>query len=149
LQNIKQDLRVYHDSGLYGKEMTQVAQLADDYIIQKAIQNTHRSHPQKLAIVLDIDETSLSSYEYLVENNFCYHALAFRDHILRHHLSPVLPILRLYHDAIKHDVSVFFVTARSFSTSQATVKNLKEAGYTHWTALYTRTKQDEDKILTN
>ncbi|MCK0183616.1 HAD family acid phosphatase, partial [Legionella pneumophila] len=44
--------------------------LAQEYIHQQYLINKNNKHPQKLAIVLDIDETSLSNYDKMVKRDF-------------------------------------------------------------------------------
>ena len=46
--------------------------------------------------------------------------------------------LRLYNEAVKHGVSVFFITGRPQSQEAATAENLKAAGYHDWAGLALR-----------
>lgn len=147
LNEVKENLRTYHDSGLYDKEVAEVAAKANQYIIKEAELNARSSHPQKLAIVLDIDETSLSYYESLSKKNFCYDPVASRENILNEGAPAIKPILELYQDAIKHQISVFFITARRTHLYGATARNLKKAGFKNWTGLYTRPNHYQDKQI--
>jgi len=63
---VTKEAQAYHDSGAYQKELAHVIIRAHDFILKKTKANSHRTHPEKLAIVLDIDETSLSNYDKLV-----------------------------------------------------------------------------------
>ncbi len=137
LHDVKESLKVYHDSGEYDKEIAQVALRADQYIHHQVEINTHRHHPLKLAIVLDIDETSLSSYDFMLKNQFCYKPVAHHRELLRANAPAIKPVLTLYQHALVQHVSVFFITARPSDTYQATVRNLKSAGFNKWTKLYT------------
>src|SRR3990167_2108679 len=112
LGEAKKSLRDYYNSGLYFKEIEQIATKADQYIVHEATLNAHNKHPKKLAIVLDIDETALSYYAPMEKRNFCYDPISAHDEILRADAPAITPVLALYHDAIKHNVAVFFVTAR-------------------------------------
>lgn len=138
LSSIKSSLQTYHDSGMYQKELAQVAARANQYITRQATTNEHSKHPQKLAIVLDIDETSLSYYNHMFKRHFCHDPIASRQEILTENAPAIQPILALYQDALKHNISVFFITARRSFAYQATVRNLKAAGYRKWAGLYTR-----------
>lgn len=140
LQDLKNDLRTYYHSGLYEREVQQVATNADQYITQQADLNTHSQHPKKLAIVLDIDETSLSYFEHIEKMNFCHINAEAARQILKKNAPAVKPILKLYQNAINHHVSVFFVTARQSYLYKATVRNLKQAGFRTWSGLYTLPK---------
>ncbi|MCW2995480.1 MAG: acid phosphatase, partial [Conexibacter sp.] len=84
--------------------------------------------PAKPAIVLDIDETSLSNYSGLVATNFSSAGTAIPAAAGTG--TAIAPILALYRDARAKGVAVFFVTGRPSAIAQATADNLKSAGYT-------------------
>lgn len=135
---LKTELQTYHDSGMYLKEISEVANRADQYITRQAEINEHSKHPQHLAIVLDIDETSLSYYKQIYKRHFCHDPITSRDEILKANAPAIKPVLALYRNALNHHVAVFFITARRSYAYQATVRNLKKAGYGVWAGLYTR-----------
>jgi predicted secreted acid phosphatase len=148
IHSLRSALRGYHDSGVYLKEITHVANTADKYITKQANLNQHSVHPKKLAIVLDIDETSLSYYKHLARHHFCYDPIASRDEILKANAPAIEPILNLYQNAIKHDVSVFFITARRSYAYQATMRNLKVAGYKKWEGIFTKPQSYKKRSMT-
>gem|GEM_PF-592943 len=84
--------------------------------------------PAKPAIVLDIDETSLSNYSGLVATNFSSAGTAIPAAAGTG--TAIAPILALYRDARAKGVAVFFVTGRPSAIAQATADNLERAGYT-------------------
>lgn len=89
----------------------------------------------KPAIVLDIDETSLSNYADLSAHNFDASALALSA--VGGHGTAIQPTLRLYRAAVARRVAVFFVTGRPSAIDSITKSNLRHAGYDKgWTALY-------------
>lgn len=138
LSLIKNEVKNYHDSGLYEKELIQVINKAQKYIAHEVLLNQQEKHPQKLAIVLDVDETSLSNYNYMVRRDFTgTHAQFHQDHMAAS-TPKIGPMLSLYKNALKHGIDVFFVTGRSESERQATEKNLNKAGYNNWSGLYLR-----------
>ncbi len=61
LDVIKKQLIQYHNSGQYMDDIADVDQQAETYLQQRADKNNESAHPQELAIVFDIDETSLSN----------------------------------------------------------------------------------------
>lgn len=138
IHTLRKQLRNYYDSGQYFQEIAKVADEANTYIASEAKENLQNPKPKKLAVVLDIDETSLSYYKSMAKRHFCYDAVAVRDEILTTNAPAIEPVLELYRNAIKNDVSVFFVTARRSYAHQATMRNLKVAGFTQYTGLYTR-----------
>jgi len=135
---LKTEIKTYHDSGLYQKELSHVLSRADAFIIQRARQNKHQAHPQKLAIVLDIDETCLSNYNNIIKRDFSADPKTLNQEVLAANAPAIKPMLSLYHDALKQDVSVFFVTGRVKSQEHATQKNLRREGFTTWRGLYLR-----------
>jgi predicted secreted acid phosphatase len=135
---LKKDVVNYHDTGLYQQELTKKIKQAQQYIIQQSLANQQNKHRQKLALVLDIDETSLSNYDKMVKRDFIGNHELIHKEILAANSPAIKPMLALYQDAIKHGVSVFFVTGRYESERNATQKNLINAGYKNWAGLYLR-----------
>ncbi len=130
------EIKAYHDSGEYEKELCLAITRADRYIQHRAEANAQQAKPQKLAIVLDIDETSLSYYNYIVAHDFTYNKKVWEHELQTTDAPAIKPMLSLYHDAQQHDVAVFFVTGRTQSMQKATERNLKSAGYQNWAELY-------------
>lgn len=133
---LKQEITVYHDSGDYQKELTKIIRKARNYTIERAKQNAQLAQPKKLAVVLDIDETSLSNYSHLVSHEFTTTHAQWRKYVRVANAPAIKPMLAFYKDAIKHNVAIFFVTGRKESERTATVRNLKQAGFHDWAALY-------------
>jgi predicted secreted acid phosphatase len=105
----------------------------------------------KPAIVLDIDETSLSSLPEALANDFGFIPDGPCDYLpkgpcgfdawIRQPRAKTIPgTLALFNAAKAHDVAVFFITGRNEDETlrAATVKNLKAAGYDGWTGLVMR-----------
>jgi hypothetical protein len=84
--------------------------------------------PAKPAIVLDIDETSLSNYDGLVATNFSSTGTAIPAAAGTG--TAIAPILDLYRDARAKGVAVFFITGRPAEIASITADNLKRVGYT-------------------
>lgn len=143
LEIAKQNIKSYHDSGAYEQELEHTLQPAARYIIQRAKANQQASHHQKLALVLDIDETSLTNYNNMVARGFTYDKKKWHDYLMQANAPVIHPMLSLYNTAKKYHVAVFFVTGRHQSEKKATEKNLNLAGYHGWTGLYLR--PDDDK----
>jgi predicted secreted acid phosphatase len=138
LSLVRQEVINYHDSGFYQQELTNKIKQAQNYIIQQVLLNKKNKHPQKLALVLDIDETSLSNYDNIVKHNFTGTRKLIHKEILAANSPAIKPTLALYKNAMKHGIKIFFITGRSESERAATQKNLIKAGYTNWSGLYLR-----------
>ena len=135
LSLLLKEVKDYHDSGLYQHELNHKIKEAHRYILKRIA--SHKYH-QRFAIVLDIDETSLSNYNKLEKHNFVANAKLIHQEILAADAPVIHAMLDLYQDAIKHGVKVFFVTGRAESERLATQSNLINAGYSQWSGLYLR-----------
>lgn len=136
---LKKQLRQYHECtcacGCYAKDLDHQANRAIAVLRARA---AHRRPQEKLALVLDIDETALSNYEEMSKAGFAYDSAVF-DAWIKSAKAPVIPgTLRLFQEAQRLNVSVFFITGRSDAERDATERNLREQGYQNWQQLYTR-----------
>lgn len=138
LSLVIKEVQAYHDSGQYAQDLAQAIGQAQQYIIQQALLNEQQNKKKKLAIVLDIDETSLSNYQHMLKRNFGGSPLQIHRDILAANAPAITPMLALYRNALQHGVHVFFVTGRRLSELTATRSNLLRAGFKHWAGLYLR-----------
>jgi acid phosphatase len=140
-------LREYHDSGVYDREIAEVDALADQRILGGGHhRSTHtralgRGHGhghghghEQLAIVLDIDETSLSNYSAIEADNFTYGPRSQAEATDEIGVA-IQPTLKLYRDAQARGIAVFFVTGRPEAQRQVTTENLQREGYSNWAGL--------------
>ncbi|MXV44191.1 acid phosphatase [Saccharibacter sp. 17.LH.SD] len=132
----------YHDSGDYQRDF--------DAIIAQARSVLDKEAPRlkKPAIILDIDETTLSNWpamradrlgdidgpcDQLPKGPCGMNAWIQRGE------GPVFEATRaLYQDAQAHHLAVFFVTGRSEDERGVTERNLTRAGLSSWKRLYMR-----------
>lgn len=127
----KTKLMQYHDSGAYQQDEASVIAQAIAYLKTRIA--TPSAKP--LAIVLDIDETSLSNYQDMLTLDFGG-TLADITRAENKGKDPAIkPTLELYQFAKAHNVAVFFITGRTEDARAATIKNLQAAGYTNWNGL--------------
>jgi acid phosphatase len=107
----------------------------------------------KPALVLDIDETSLSNWVNIKANNFGFISegacdrlpngpCGFKAWILQGVAPPIMPALDLFNAAKAKGVAVIFITGRRDRERQATLWNLDRAGYEGWAKLVTRPDDD-------
>jgi hypothetical protein len=153
-------LRSYHDSGRYQQDLETVGDQARSYLgkrvrklRKRAARRCRRAKrldlpqarrrkacrpPKPMALVLDIDETALSNYEYLALTNFTGAVAALALGVVAADSPPVTPTLDLYRFAQNKGVDVFFITGRPDNipgARQQTVLNLNRAGYSDWAGL--------------
>lgn len=136
LHLIKKKLAEYHDDGSYIKDIEQVVANARKYLALRITENNNAAKRQKLAIVLDIDETVLTNYHFMKGHSFGGTLKEFDDNIARHQLPAIKPMQQLYQFAQKNQVAVFFVTGRKERLRAPTQANLKASGFNQWQHVY-------------
>jgi len=139
LAAVKRELREYHDGGGYDRQLAAIAAEAEAYLTERT------KDGGKLAIVLDIDETALSSWPSLIANDFGFiptgscelpgGPCGWTGWVVRGEAPPIVPTLNLYRAARALGYDVFFITGRREATRAATVRNLRRAGYDGWAGL--------------
>jgi hypothetical protein len=140
---LKTALTKYHDCqpdghfGCYEKDLTVVCNHAKAYL-QKHLKSAH-----KPAMVLDIDETSLSNWDEIKADDFGFHAKIWNDWVDSAKAPAIAPMLELYRFARQRGVAVFFITGRREPSRQSTEKNLQAAGYSDWQQLLLRPQGDK------
>jgi acid phosphatase len=98
-----------------------------------------RKSGEKIALVLDIDETSLSNYCEMKREDYGFLATMFNAWEVSSEADMALPgTLRLFNKARAAGVDVFFITGRPGEQRAATIKNLEAAGYKGWKGLSLR-----------
>jgi acid phosphatase len=94
---------------------------------------------EKLAMVLDIDETSLSNYCEMKREDYGFLSAMFNAWAVSPEADMALPgTLRLFNKARAAGIEVFFITGRPGEQKAATAKNLEAAGYKGWKGLALR-----------
>ncbi len=156
LGQLKRQIYHYACSGAYDSELDKVLSDARAYLEMRA------DAVSRPALVLDIDETSLSNLPQELANDFGYipnvpdpkcDALpngpcGFNDWVLSGLAKPVPGTLALFTAAKAHNVSVFFITGRydDDQLRSATIKNLNAAGYSGWAGLVLRPANDNNTV---
>jgi predicted secreted acid phosphatase len=163
LGQLKKQLYFYACSGAYDSNLIKVLAAARAYVEQRAAQVA------KPAIVLDIDETSLSNLPIELADDFGFIngkdkedlpcALDSGDKLKLKgpcgfgswaglaEAKAIDGTLALYKAAEAHNVAVFFITGRHEGERAATEKNLKKAGYTTWDGLTLRPSNDNRTVI--
>lgn len=136
LFDVKQNLVTYQEKGEYASDLQTQVDKARQYLALRITENNQKTDKQKLAIVLDIDETTLSNYQFMKNNNFGGPFKAFDDNLKTHVLPSIKPMKALYKFAKQNKVAIFFVTGRRPNVKTATISNLKKSGYNLWQGIY-------------
>lgn len=97
-------------------------------VLEARVAQPHKH--EHLAMVLDIDETSLTSYCEAVREDFGYIRPVYEAWIVSDDaVKPIPGTLRLFRRARALGVTVFFITGRPEAQRAATERNLRAAGY--------------------
>lgn len=144
LDKLKDALKQYHECtctcGCYAKDLDLQADRAIKFLRARA---ARRRAGEKLAMVLDIDETTLSNYEEMVGAGFTYDSKVFNAWV-ESAKAPTIPgTLKLFNEARKLGVSVFFITGRPEAQRVATEQNLRAQGFDKWERLVLRTPEQK------
>jgi predicted secreted acid phosphatase len=125
------EIIAYRDSGEWKADTTRQVRRARRFL-------SRHLDGRRRAVVLDIDDTSLSNYACLKDAGF--------DRAAAHcGFLPAIPqTLSLYRYARRHGVTVFFITGRRERAREDTVANLKAEGYRRWKGL--RLRPDEQPL---
>jgi predicted secreted acid phosphatase len=143
---IKTLLLDYHQK-FYDADLAAVFDSARKYVEQNAAQ------AKRPALVLDIDETSLTNWPNLLADDFGFVAdgscdvlpkgpCGFNQWILKGSAKAIEPAHKLFEAAKAKGVAVIFITGRPDSQRDITILNLDHAGYEGWTELRTRSDRD-------
>lgn len=152
LDKHKAQLRKYHDEGNYDADVNSVFDDARAYVEQRA------DHVAKPAVVLDIDETSLSNWPALRADDFGYIkggacsgepglSCGFDAWIAKASAKALPGSVEFFKAAVAKRVAVFFITGRRQSQREATLWNLDQAGFEGWAGLRTRPDDDRDSSV--
>ena len=144
LSLIKAKLRQYVKSGDYARDIAAVVREAEAYLAAR-VAGSGAGTKGKLAIVLDIDDTALSTWANLSANDFglikhgpcdlprgpcgwpAFQALG--------EAPAIEPVLDLSQKARQLGLAVFFISGRRETYREATARNLRTSGYADWTGL--------------
>ena len=112
----------YHDSGEWDADITAAIDRATAHL------DAHADDVRRPAIVLDVDDTSLSNYECLRQADFD-RDLAGDSCAMSGDLPAIEQTLALFRHAQAQGVRVFFISGRRERMRAATTANLRAAGY--------------------
>jgi acid phosphatase len=143
---IKKQLLEYHALH-YNDDVAAVFESA------RALVERRASQVKRPALVLDIDETSLTNWPNLAADDFGFVAdgscdmlpagpCGFNQWILKSKAEAIAPALALFKAAKASGVAVIFITGRPDKQRDATIINLDHAGFDGWTELRTRPDRD-------
>lgn len=141
---LKVQLKLYYRCA-YRRDVEQVLDAAWTHVSQRAGQVANP------AVVLDIDETSLSNWIEIWQDDFAYiadgpcdmkpgTACGQRTWELRAEASAIEPTLKFFNNVRERNIAIFFITGRPDTPMErsATTENLTKVGYFGWQELVMR-----------
>jgi predicted secreted acid phosphatase len=149
LSDYEKQLIAYHDCTdpkiCYTSDIDAQTDKAIAYLEKRIAQ---RKAGEKFAIVLDIDETSLSNWELERKDQFNYVPADWSQWYIDEKAPAIAGTLKLFRKSVDNEVDVFFITGRGTSDLAVTEKDLLAAQYLDkerkakgWRYLYTRPDQ--------
>ncbi len=149
---LKNQLYFYACSGAYDSDLNKVLAEAKSYVEARAGQVA------KPALVLDIDETSLSNLPIELIDDFAFingitctpklsGPCGFDSWVALAQAKAIDGTLALFNAAKVKGVAVFFITDRHVNEEEPTVKNLKAAGFEGWAGLVLRPRGDNKTVI--
>ena len=107
----------------YVKDVHAVELRASEYLLR-----AHHEHGKKKAIVLDVDDTTLATWNYEVASNWAYNPTANGVYVTDQEFPAVPGMVRLVKLAKADGYKVFYLTGRPSAQAQATLGNLTKDG---------------------
>lgn len=136
---LSDSLLAYAKSEFYAEATEDVTDEAREWLEDRV---ESRKPDEKLAIVLDIDETTLSNITELERSRFCYQPKKWDAWVDTGSPPAVAGIKSLYEFAVENDVAVVFMTGRKEFQREDTVRALEEAGFSGWSELILRSEAE-------
>lgn len=140
LSLLKTKVGEYIDSGDYDKDVNQVAESAKHWVEQRAARGG------KLAVVFDIDETTLSNLPHMRREDWGYNPRRWEAWVAQGNARAIAPVREVYRSAIAKHVAVFFISGRRESGREATRLNLAHEGMKNYTALIVRSNTGKESV---
>ena len=140
---LKLELLDYKCFGAYDRDVAAALKDAQAYVQQRS---QTAAPGENLAVVLDIDETSISNWANLAADDFGLFAkgsctlqpqepCGFDQWIATKTPDVIKPTLDLFNLSKAKGVKVFFISARREDQREVTIKHLTDAGYKDWDGL--------------
>lgn len=126
----------YYEAGHYCRDLNR--------IIDGSIMHFKHVKPKDNSVVIfDIDETILSGYEDEKSIAFGFIPKLYHKWIMEADAPTIKPVKRFYEYLIDRGFKIIFLTGRQHNEYHATVKNLKDQGFTKYEKLIVRSRAEE------
>lgn len=136
LTQAKNRVECYYNSGKFDEELKRITDKAAHYFSKRAPQRHD-------AVIFDIDDTVLSTYEDMRSIHFGYIPKLSHLWILEAKAPALVPVRDLYNQLVAQGYHIIFLSGRKHNEYDATLKNLREQGYATYDKLILRSEQQE------
>lgn len=133
LSVLKQEIVAYVESGEYAAEVEAVVAPAREFLAERV---ARKAPGERLAAVLDIDETAISNFAQMRAQDFGYVPPVWDAWVARGEAPAIAPVLELFLSARRAGIDVIFITGRRESDRLGSEKNLRAAGFGDYAALW-------------
>jgi predicted secreted acid phosphatase len=152
LSHAKSAVKKYYESGEYTSDLKKIISE-----VKSEFETVNLTLDD--LVIFDVDETSLSNYNYIKSIDFGYEYELWNDYLNTGTAEAISPILDLYNWFKAKNATVMFLTGREDITYKATKENLERVGFTNFDTLICRNdktkklsaevyKSNERKLLT-
>lgn len=141
LSTAKGEVATYVNSGKYQADLADITGPAKKWISHRA-----QSGDGKLAVIFDIDETTLSNLGHMKEADWGYQSESWSRWVMTRKAPAIIPVREVYQTAVANKVTVFFITGRRESEIPATARNLRQQGMGDYQAIYARSDASKTPV---
>jgi predicted secreted acid phosphatase len=113
---------VFADDSNYANEARSVAQAGERWLNSR-----HKTHGTK-AILLDVDDTSLATWNYEIFSNWAFNPTTNGQFVTEQRFPAVPGMVDMVRTAEREGYAIFFLTGRGAAQEAATLGNLTEDG---------------------
>jgi hypothetical protein len=114
---------VFAPDSNYAQEAAGVADAGERWL------NARAGKSQKQAIILDVDDSTLATYNYEIFSNWAFNSATNADFVLNERFPAVPGMVELATEAKAEGYAVIFLTGRPATQEAATLGNLQKVGY--------------------
>lgn len=122
-------LHTFDPNGAYANEMAGIADTAQKYLAKPKPKGVYDTKKGIKAILFDVDDTTLNTYNYEIYSNFVYVPSQNAEFVNAAAFPAVPHMVELEHFAESKGYTVFFLTGRGIAQHDGTVANLTDVGY--------------------
>lgn len=123
LSSLKKEVTEYSDSGQYEVDLSRAVRGAESYLRKRSTRGG-----DKLTVVFDIDETTLSNLPHMKATDWGYQPDVWDTWVARAEGQAIEPLKKIYQVAVELEMKVIFLTGRTEADRAATARNLRQEG---------------------